>query len=135
MTFSISRQNSFRRSRPSIRGLAFPLRVENGNLAVAEDFEVIRQSIESVVRTVVGERVMRQRFGLPNLLFTAGSSDRVAAHVENVRIALSSQVPKIDTVEVKGAISEEGILFLLIEYSVGQQLNPPTGQPLLLQSG
>ena len=49
---------------PSIRGISYPLRVDNGNLATSTDYALITQQIRSVVETRYYERVMRAEYGI-----------------------------------------------------------------------
>jgi hypothetical protein len=49
---------------PSIRGITYPLTVENGNLTTSVDYALTTQQIRSVVETRYFERVMRAEYGI-----------------------------------------------------------------------
>jgi phage baseplate assembly protein W len=56
---------------PQIQGIAYPLTIADGQLITATDADLVRQQIFSVLETRPHERVMRPRYGMPDLLFSA----------------------------------------------------------------
>jgi hypothetical protein len=48
----------------SIRGISYPLTVDNGNLATSTDYALITQQIRSVIETRYYERVMIADYGI-----------------------------------------------------------------------
>lgn len=56
---------------PQIQGIAYPLTISDGQLSTATDADLVRQQIFSVLETRPHERVMRPRYGMPDLLFNA----------------------------------------------------------------
>jgi len=48
----------------SIRGIGYPLTVDNGNLATSTDYALITQQIRSVIETRYYERVMIADYGI-----------------------------------------------------------------------
>ena len=65
-----------------IRGLTFPLQIENGTLKVSTGEDRIVEQILEVLQTSVGERVYRQFFGLPNLVFESISESVLERRIE-----------------------------------------------------
>ena len=49
---------------PQIRGISYPLTVDNGNLATSTDYALITQQIRSVIETRYYERVIRADYGI-----------------------------------------------------------------------
>ena len=91
-------------------------------LAMAADELSVRQSIEIIISTSKGERVMRPDFGcdLDKLLFTpnTGATQALAAH--EVSEALKSWEPRIEVLDVSAqAGGDVGELLLIdIDYRV-----------------
>jgi phage baseplate assembly protein W len=65
-----------------IRGLTFPLQIENGTLKISTGEDRIVEQILEVLQTSVGERVYRQFFGLPNLVFESISESVLERRIE-----------------------------------------------------
>lgn len=65
-----------------MRGLTFPLQIENGSLRVSVGEDRIVEQILEVLQTSVGERVYRQFFGLPNLVFESISESVLERRIE-----------------------------------------------------
>lgn len=103
------------------RGIAFPLRLEGGNLGMNAYESQVEQSIRLILRTGQGERVMRPDFGagLDRLAFEPMSAVTVALVQHRVKEALTRFEPRIAvlvvTAESKPA---EGRLDIAIQYRV-----------------
>jgi len=80
-TLNIISDRSEYRGQP-IRGLTFPLTIENGSLKVSQNEDRIVEQILEVLQTSAGERIYRQFFGMPNLIFESISESVLEARVE-----------------------------------------------------
>lgn len=103
------------------RGLAFPIRpdVVRGSLGYRSGAEQVRQSIELILRTEPGERIMRPRFGCGLRQFlmepnTVATRSRLARAVTR---ALESFEPRIVLRDVRAEPGDEpSVVHLSIRY-------------------
>jgi uncharacterized protein len=104
------------------RGWNFPLRAgANGEIAMAESVEDIRQSIRIILGTNHGERVMRPGFGadLQRLAFEPINTATLALAKHRVEEALVTWEPRIDSITVKVTAEPElGRLMIDVTYRV-----------------
>lgn len=85
------------------QGLTFPLQVDSqGRLALTRGRNEIEQSIQIILETIPGERVMRPEFGCRvwELMFEPRNAETEAQIVECVEEALRMWEPRIDLVSV-----------------------------------
>lgn len=104
---------------PSLKGLAYPLRIEGGNLAVSSDYDIKSQEIRSVIETRFFERVMRADYGVTD--FTLDIIDPGLINSE-FQAAISKEVQGLTSLSVTGdwiSSGEDGIYKVYITYSVG----------------
>lgn len=103
-------------------GWAFPPRLgTNGDFALASHEDDIRQSIEIILSTAPGERVMRPDFGsgLKALTFEPISERTTALVQHRVEEALITWEPRIDNITVRvTAEPPRGRLMIDIRYRV-----------------
>ena len=105
------------------RGLSFPFHVEEGTgkIAMAAHEEDIRQSVELILRTYRGERVMRPDFGarVEDYLFAENSKETGFALQDEIERALTQWEPRIDQLQVEARTDESrAALELHISYRV-----------------
>ena len=102
------------------RGWAFPLRPTNGRLQFVDEEQSVDQGIELVLRTALGERVMRPQFGagLRDHVFQPNTPSTQRSIENEVRSALVRWEPRIDLEEVRAYSSptEANLLLLEINY-------------------
>lgn len=112
------------RSREFIgRGLNFPLRVDaQGRLALTNGQNEIEQSIQIILETAPGERVMRPEFGCRvwELLFAPRDAALEATLIEYVEEALHRWEPRIEIQDiiVLDQGHAEGAIFAEIQYMI-----------------
>jgi phage baseplate assembly protein W len=105
-------------------GWAFPIAFDESthHLKLAHEDESIRQSIEIILETARGERVMRPDFGcgLHERVFANNDSTTRGAVADDVREALLKWEPRIEVLEVVVAAGgvEEEVLEISIDYRV-----------------
>lgn len=100
-------------------GLKFPLTIENGSLKLSRGEDRVVEQILEVLQTSVGERVYRQFFGMPNLLFESISEAILEADIEK---QLQAQIP-VSGVNISVKIrntTESGVL-ILVTYSMSNK--------------
>ena len=105
------------------RGFAFPFRVEagTGKVAMVSHEEDIRQSVELILHTYRGERVMRPDFGarVQDYLFAENTKETGFALENEIRQALIDWEPRIDNSEVEAhADGTRASLTVSISYRV-----------------
>lgn len=79
--------------------IAFPLAVdETGAIALVSGAEAIERSLQLILSTAPGERVMRAEFGcgIWNLLFDPINDNTLGLMAQSVRLALAQWEPRID---------------------------------------
>jgi phage baseplate assembly protein W len=106
-------------------GFAFPIGVTPaGRLALASAEEKIAQSIEQILGTAKGERLMRPDFGcgVHELVFAPNDAASVGRIVDEVRRALVAFEPRIDLLDVSAEVAPErpNLLLIRIDYRIRQ---------------
>jgi uncharacterized protein len=104
------------------RGWAFPVALDGeGEVAMAEHEEDIRQAIRIILGTDPGERVMRPDFGagLRAMLFEPINTTTIALVRHRVEQALITWEPRIDQIDVKASADPpRGLLNIDVHYRV-----------------
>lgn len=100
-----------------IRGLSFPLTIENGSLKVSQNEDRVVEQILEVLQTSVGERVYRQFFGMPNLVFESISESILEARVERQlqREIIADNV--VFRVKIRSTTPEEVVILVTYQLS------------------
>ncbi len=106
------------------RGWSFPVQVDpnTGDIAVVAYEEDIRQAILLILRTALGERVMRPDFGagLETLVFEPVNTTTMALARQRVEEALITWEPRIDVNDVQVTTDQatRNRLDILIGYTI-----------------
>lgn len=106
------------------RGWAFPFGVETvrGRVASVQYEQDIQQSIEIILGTAKGERVMRSDFGcgIHDLVFAAINRSLITQVEQSVREALAEYERRIDVegVSVDTTDAANGRLLIQLEYTI-----------------
>ena len=106
------------------RGWAFPVTFGNQGraVAVAEAEEDIRQSLEILLSTHVGERVLNPTFGWKrdSLMFEPVSTSFAAYLTREIETAILFFEPriKLNTVNFETEPDQEGLVLIKIDYTV-----------------
>lgn len=105
------------------RGWKFPLSLEvDGQIAVSEYEEDIREAIGIILGTSRGERVMRPDFGcgIHDFVFEVLNTSTQTLITNSVKEALTQWEPRIQLIEVKVSTENinEGKLMINIDYRV-----------------
>lgn len=100
----------------SIKGLSYPLQLDgNGGLKTSSNYSRLSEQILEVLDTKVGERVYRQFFGLPELVFET-ISEAILAQV--IKKQLEQALPFDVELDVSVEIDENGSAVIYVGYSL-----------------
>ena len=100
------------------RGWRFPISLDDaGAIAEAREEDEVRQSIEIILRTAPGERVMRPDFGcrIHDLVFDTVSGAMIGRVATAVASALATFEPRIDVLNINPQQDTEDPTRLLVE--------------------
>lgn len=105
------------------RGWKFPLSMDaDGQIAVSEHEEDIREAIGIILGTSKGERAMRPDFGcgIHDFVFEVLNTSTQTLITNSVKEALTQWEPRIQLIEVKVSTENinEGKLMINIDYKV-----------------
>ncbi len=102
----------------SIKGLSYPLELNGaGGLKTSENFSRLSEQIREVLDTKVGERVYRQFFGLPELVFET-ISEAVLSQI--IKKQILEALPFDLELDVSVEIDEDGRSVIYVGYSLEQ---------------
>ena len=100
----------------SIKGLSYPLQLnESGGLKTSTNYDRLTEQIIETLNTRVGERVYRQFFGLPELIFETVSEEVLS---QIVKKQLEEAVPFDVELDVSVEINQEGGAVIYVGYSL-----------------
>ena len=98
-----------------IRGLSYPLQINGGGLKISSNSDRIYEQILEVLETRVGERIMRQFFGIPDLIFESFSEDLLRnTIIKQIRESLPIEIET----DMDLSISEEGYVIIYLKYKL-----------------
>ena len=106
------------------RGFKFPFSVDpqTGKIAMVEHEEDIREAIEIILKTNMGERVMLPDFGstAKDFVFSVNRLESIAAFESEILSALEAYEPRIKDimVEVKNEDGDKSVVIVNIQYVV-----------------
>ena len=105
------------------RGLAFPLQVDpRGGIALASGDHDIVQSIQLILETAPGERVMRPTFGcrIHDLVFAPQNAGTVSLIKQHVKDALVQWEPRVEVqdIDVNTSPRNDGVMLVEIKYLI-----------------
>lgn len=104
-------------------GWTLPIALDaDGRIQPAEYEDAVRQSIQMILSTSPGERVMRPDFGcsLQDLVFSSNSPNTIGQVISAVQNALIEWEPRIDVLDVTAQPhpQEPNLLLIDIHYQV-----------------
>jgi phage baseplate assembly protein W len=104
-------------------GWRFPIRPEaGGGLGYVGLDDNVAQSVELLLRTAAGERLMRPEFGTtaPSLVFEADSEPNLARLEQALADALRRWEPRVEVEQVRAdpALTRDGLVEVTITYRV-----------------
>ena len=110
---------------PNIRGLNYPLKITNGNLATNTDYSLVTQQIRSVLETRFFERVMRATYGTDDFILGILNPSQINS---SIQYSIKQNVPGLSSLNVSGSwqtTGEDGLYLVFIEYGVNGVPQPP----------
>lgn len=100
----------------SIKGLSYPLELDgNGGLKTSSNYTRLSEQILEILDTKVGERVYRQFFGLPELVFETISESVLASVIKK---QIQSAVPFDIELDVSVEMDDSGRAIIYVSYSL-----------------
>ena len=103
-------------------GVAFPIRLDAGRIAMNSYEDHVRQSIRLILQTAKGERVMRPDFGcgIYDFVFAPINTATIAMIQSSIREALTAWEPRVELtkVDISTDDADEGKLLISIDYRV-----------------
>jgi phage baseplate assembly protein W len=105
------------------KGWRFPIRVNGrGGLDYAEGDQLIEQSIQLILSTPPGSRIMRPEFGcgIHDFVFASNTSNMRALIAGAVERALTRWEPRIDvlSVQARSSADAEHVLLIHVNYRI-----------------
>ena len=110
---------------PQIRGISYPLMVENGNLATSTDYALVTQQIRSVIETRYYERVMRAEYGIGDYVLEILDPGQINSAIQ---YSILQNVAGLTDLSVTGdwiTNGDGGLYRVFIQYSVNGIPQPP----------
>ena len=102
----------------SIRGISYPLTVDNGNLATSTDYALITQQIRSIVETRYYERVMIADYGIGDYVLEVLDPGQINSAIQ---YSILQNVDGLTELNVLGdwkTGGDDGIYTVYIMYSI-----------------
>jgi hypothetical protein len=112
-------------SSANVRGLTYPLTVNNGNLSTSTDFALVTQQIRSILETRYYERVMRADYGIGDYVLEVLDPGQINSAIQ---YSILQNVEGLNELSVLGdwiTEGEDGIYRVAINYTVGGVPQPP----------
>jgi hypothetical protein len=103
---------------PNVRGLTYPLTVEDGNLSTSVDYALVTQQIRSVLETRYYERVMRADYGIGDYVLEILNPNQINSAIET---SIFENVDGLTSLQVSGdwqTSGDDGLYYVYIIYSV-----------------
>lgn len=105
------------------RGLTFPLDINAfGGMAMSEGSDNIEQSVQCIIGTAVGERVMRPGFGcrIHDFVFHPNSSSTCGMVAFYVKEALQKWEPRITDIQVTAEpnTDDQAVMTVEVNYKI-----------------
>jgi hypothetical protein len=109
----------------SIRGISYPLTVDNGNLATSTDYALITQQIRSVVETRYYERVMIADYGIGDYVLEVLDPGQINSAIQ---YSILQNVDGLTELSVTGdwqTGGDDGLYTVFIQYAINGAPQPP----------
>jgi hypothetical protein len=109
----------------SVRGIAYPLNVVNGNLAIKTDFDLKTQEIRSVIETRFFERVMRADYGVADHTLDIINPGQINSEFQT---SIMQEVQGLSSLNVSGdwlSQGDDGVYKVFIAYAIEGVPQPP----------
>ena len=109
----------------SIRGIRYPLTIQNGNLATSADYALVSEQIRSVLECRYYERVMRATYGIDDFILEVMDPSQVNS---SIQYSIKQNVAGLTSLNVTGdweTNGEDGLYRVFIEYGVNGVPQPP----------
>jgi hypothetical protein len=102
----------------SIRGISYPLTVDNGNLATSTDYALITQQIRSVVETRYYERVMIADYGIGDYVLEIIDPGQINSAIQYSILQNVDGLTELSVIGDWQTGGDDGLYTVYIQYSV-----------------
>lgn len=102
--------------------LSYPFKAENGKLVLATGLLELKHQVIYLLRTRIGERVLRQSFGLPDYLFEASTRTNIESEITQQILKF---FPLVSEVITEASRDDSGNLRLTLSLTVNEENIPP----------
>jgi len=103
-------------------GISFPMEVVNGKLKSSSDEQLVEESIQIILNTRKGERLMRPEFGsdIQSIVFGNNNASSATRLSHYIREALEDYEPriKVDSVKAYADSKQQNLMNVSIEYTI-----------------
>ena len=109
----------------AVRGISYPLTVENGNLAISTDYTLVTQQIRSIVETRYFERVMAASYGIGDYVLEILNPAQINSAIQ---YSILENVQGLSDLSVTGdwlTSGENGVYNIFIQYATNGVPQPP----------
>lgn len=101
-----------------IGGLSYPIKLDGqGGLSLSFGDQRITEQITEVLETSIGERIWRQFFGMPDILFESISEDILASMVKKQLMESISSTAAVDY-QIDMRATEDGDMIISVSYAI-----------------
>lgn len=117
--------NNLFSSSASVRGISYPLRIENGNLMTSTDGDLKSQEIRSVIETRFFERVLRADYGTNDYTLEVLDPGLINSELQN---SVSENVSGLSSLVVEGdwlSQGDDGVYKIRVTFSINGKVQPP----------
>lgn len=104
-------------SKGVLRGLSYPLQIENGTLKIESGVKRVEQAILEVLETRIGERVGNPFLGIRELLFETIAEDVEAQKIKQQLLAFIPYLSS-EQLSVRMSMGEDGQCYVSVRYAV-----------------
>ena len=102
----------------SIRGISYPLTVDNGNLATSTDYALITQQIRSVIETRYYERVMIADYGIGDYVLEIIDPGQINSAIQYSILQNVDGLTELSVIGDWQTGGDDGLYTVYIQYSV-----------------
>ena len=102
----------------SLRGISYPLTVDNGNLATSTDYALVTQQIRSVVETRYYERVMIADYGIGDYVLEVIDPGQINSAIQYSILQNVDGLTELSVIGDWQTGGDDGLYTVYIQYSI-----------------
>lgn len=103
-------------SESTLRGLSYPLSLDgNGGLSLSSNMDRVEQQIREVLETRIGERIYRQYFGIPEVIFETIDENILS---ETIKSRILDSIPVAADINIETYLTEDGTCSVIVQVAL-----------------